>query len=135
MIKIVPFFEDAEEAFINSVITRLSFEVFLPGDYIVRQGSFGSKMYFIQQGMVDIIAPNGRVATTLHDGSYFGGVFCMYLCTYVFVYVIIMYVYKYACMYACTYVCVHVCMYMYVQIVHVCMYLRILYIQYIYVLV
>ena len=73
LIKIVPFFEDASEAFINCMTTRLKFEVFLPGDYIIRQGTFGSKMYFIQQGTVDVLLPNGKLATSLYDGSYFGG--------------------------------------------------------------
>ena len=69
----MPFFKDACDSFINTVTTRLKFEVFLPGDYIIRQGMFGSKMYFIQQGAVDVLTPSGRVATTLTDGSYFGG--------------------------------------------------------------
>ncbi len=29
-------------------------------------------MYFIQEGIVDIIMANGEVATSLSDGSYFG---------------------------------------------------------------
>lgn len=73
LVKIVPFFANADEAFIISIITRLTFEVFLPGDLIIRQGSFGSKMYFIQQGVVDVITTQNRVAATLSDGSYFGG--------------------------------------------------------------
>ena len=32
----------------------------------------GSKMYFIQEGIVDIVLKNGNVATSLSDGSYFG---------------------------------------------------------------
>ena len=32
----------------------------------------GSKMYFIQEGIVDIVLKNGQVATSLSDGSYFG---------------------------------------------------------------
>ena len=32
----------------------------------------GSKMYFIQEGIVDIVLKNGAVATSLSDGSYFG---------------------------------------------------------------
>ena len=32
----------------------------------------GSKMYFIQEGIVDIVLKNGEVATSLSDGSYFG---------------------------------------------------------------
>lgn len=34
-------------------------------------------MYFIQEGVVDIIKSDGQVLTTLSDGSYFGG-FCIY---------------------------------------------------------
>ncbi len=75
LVKIVPFFQDASEAFINCVVTRLKFEVFLPGDYIIRQGTFGSKMYFIQQGTVNILLPNKRITATLSDGSYFGGTY------------------------------------------------------------
>ena len=29
-------------------------------------------MYFIQEGIVDIVMQNGDVATSLSDGSYFG---------------------------------------------------------------
>ena len=43
-----------------------------PGDIIIREGTIGTKMYFIQEGIVDIVS-NGEVATSLSDGSYFGG--------------------------------------------------------------
>ena len=33
----------------------------------------GTKMFFIQEGIVDIIMSDGEVATSLSDGSYFGG--------------------------------------------------------------
>jgi hyperpolarization activated cyclic nucleotide-gated potassium channel 2 len=36
------------------------------------EGSMGSKMYFIQEGIVDIVLKSGAVATSLSDGSYFG---------------------------------------------------------------
>ena len=42
------------------------------GDIIIMEGSMGSKMYFIQEGIVDIVLKNGAVATSLSDGSYFG---------------------------------------------------------------
>ena len=35
----------------------------------------GSKMYFIQEGIVDVITKDGEVATSLSDGSYFGGMY------------------------------------------------------------
>ncbi len=33
----------------------------------------GTKMYFIQEGIVDIVTSDKEVATSLSDGSYFGG--------------------------------------------------------------
>jgi len=48
-------------------------EVFQPGDFIIKEGTIGTKMYFIQEGIVDIVTHNGEVATSLSDGSYFGG--------------------------------------------------------------
>ena len=33
----------------------------------------GTKMFFIQEGIVDIVTSDGEVATSLSDGSYFGG--------------------------------------------------------------
>ena len=32
-------------------------------------------MFFIQEGIVDIVTKSGEVATSLSDGSYFGGMF------------------------------------------------------------
>jgi len=69
----VPFFTHADSSFVTDVVTNLHHEVFQPGDYIVREGSIGSKMYFIQEGIVDVIAKTGEVVTSLSDGSYFGG--------------------------------------------------------------
>jgi CRP-like cAMP-binding protein len=54
-------------------VTKLRFEVFQPGDQIIHEGTIGDKMYFIQEGVVDIIKSDGQVLTTLSDGSYFGG--------------------------------------------------------------
>lgn len=71
--RVVPFFSSAPEAFITSVITRLTFEVFLPSEHIIRCGAIGNKMYFIQHGTVDVISSEGNLVTELSDGSYFGG--------------------------------------------------------------
>jgi len=61
------------------MITKLHYEVFQPGDYIIKEGTIGTKMYFIQEGIVDIVTKEGDVATSLSDGSYFGGKW-MYEC-------------------------------------------------------
>lgn len=42
------------------------------GDIIIKEGTIGTKMYFIQEGIVDIVMASGDVATSLSDGSYFG---------------------------------------------------------------
>lgn len=73
LVKVVPFFADADEVFITSVLTRLTFDVFLPGEYIIHCGAIGHKMYFILHGVVDVITSDNQVATSLCDGSYFGG--------------------------------------------------------------
>jgi hyperpolarization activated cyclic nucleotide-gated potassium channel 2 len=69
----VPFFTHADPNFVSEVVTKLRYEVFQPGDYIIKEGTIGIKMYFIQEGIVDIVTKNGEVATSLSDGSYFGG--------------------------------------------------------------
>ncbi|XP_067130647.1 potassium/sodium hyperpolarization-activated cyclic nucleotide-gated channel 2 isoform X1 [Centruroides vittatus] len=68
----VPFFANADPNFVNDVVTKLKYEVFQPGDIIIKEGTLGTKMYFIQEGIVDIVMTNGEVATSLSDGSYFG---------------------------------------------------------------
>ncbi|CAM1303664.1 HCN3 (predicted) [Pycnogonum litorale] len=68
----VPFFANADSSFVSDVVTKLIYEVFQPGDLIIKEGTIGSKMYFIQEGIVDIIMSNGEIATSLSDGSYFG---------------------------------------------------------------
>lgn len=73
LVKSVPFFTNADPQFVSEVISKLSFEVFQPGNFIIREGTMGTKMYFIQEGIVDIITKDGEVATSLSDGSYFGG--------------------------------------------------------------
>ena len=74
----VPFFTYADQDFVSEVVTKLKFEVFQPGDLIIKEGTLGNKMYFIQEGIVDIITKDGEVATSLSDGSYFGGKYTMY---------------------------------------------------------
>ncbi|KAG5444848.1 Potassium/sodium hyperpolarization-activated cyclic nucleotide-gated channel 4 [Clonorchis sinensis] len=72
LVAAVPFFTYADQDFVSEVVTKLKFEVFQPGDLIIKEGTLGNKMYFIQEGIVDIITKDGEVATSLSDGSYFG---------------------------------------------------------------
>ncbi|XP_064647590.1 potassium/sodium hyperpolarization-activated cyclic nucleotide-gated channel 3-like [Lineus longissimus] len=72
LVAAVPFFTHADPNFVSEVITKLKYEVFQPSDIIIKEGTIGTKMYFIQEGIVDIITKEGEVATSLSDGSYFG---------------------------------------------------------------
>uniref|UniRef100_A0A672HSP3 Cyclic nucleotide-binding domain-containing protein n=1 Tax=Salarias fasciatus TaxID=181472 RepID=A0A672HSP3_SALFA len=67
----MPLFANAEPNFVTAMLTKLHFEVFQPQDYIIREGTIGKKMYFIQHGVCSVIT-KGTLAMKLSDGSYFG---------------------------------------------------------------
>nr|XP_033781315.1 potassium/sodium hyperpolarization-activated cyclic nucleotide-gated channel 3 [Geotrypetes seraphini] len=67
----MPLFANADPNFVTAMLTKLRFEVFQPADYIIREGTVGKKMYFIQHGVVSILT-KGNKETKLSDGSYFG---------------------------------------------------------------
>ncbi|CAG5864804.1 unnamed protein product [Menidia menidia] len=67
----MPLFANADPNFVTAMLTKLRFEVFQPADYIIREGTIGKKMYFIQHGVVSILT-KGNIGMKLMDGSYFG---------------------------------------------------------------
>ncbi|KAJ8270071.1 hypothetical protein GJAV_G00110010 [Gymnothorax javanicus] len=67
----MPLFANAEPNFVTAMLTKLRFEVFQPRDYIIREGTIGKKMYFIQHGVVSVLT-KGTMGMKLSDGSYFG---------------------------------------------------------------
>ncbi|NBV84933.1 MAG: hypothetical protein EBS01_01415 [Verrucomicrobia bacterium] len=67
----VEFFRGVKEIFIREVVRMLTTESYIPGDYIIREGEFGTRMYFLTNGSVDIIVNGNRVAS-LSTGSPFG---------------------------------------------------------------
>ncbi|XP_072099985.1 potassium/sodium hyperpolarization-activated cyclic nucleotide-gated channel 2 [Mobula birostris] len=67
----MPLFANADPIFVTAMLTKLKFEVFQPGDYIIREGTIGKKMYFIQHGVVSVHT-KGNKEMKLSDGSYFG---------------------------------------------------------------
>ncbi len=73
LVAAVPFFRDADSDFVTEIISNLAFEVFQPGDIIIKEGSVGKKMYFIQHGVVKVNSTKSAEARHLADGSYFGG--------------------------------------------------------------
>uniref|UniRef100_G3PCR1 Cyclic nucleotide-binding domain-containing protein n=1 Tax=Gasterosteus aculeatus aculeatus TaxID=481459 RepID=G3PCR1_GASAC len=67
----MPLFANADPNFVTAVLIKLRFEVFQPSDFIIREGTVGRKMYFIQHGRVGVLTRGNR-ETKLSDGSYFG---------------------------------------------------------------
>uniref|UniRef100_A0A673FI39 Potassium/sodium hyperpolarization-activated cyclic nucleotide-gated channel 2-like n=1 Tax=Sinocyclocheilus rhinocerous TaxID=307959 RepID=A0A673FI39_9TELE len=67
----MPLFANADPHFVTVLLTKLRFEVFQPGDIIIREGTLGRKMYFIQHGCVSVITHDNKVKK-LNDGCYFG---------------------------------------------------------------
>ncbi|KAK1805369.1 hypothetical protein P4O66_019679 [Electrophorus voltai] len=67
----MPLFSNADPHFVTVLLTKLRFEVFLPGDIIIREGTLGCKMYFIQHGFVTIVTSDMK-EKILSDGCYFG---------------------------------------------------------------
>jgi len=67
----VPFFQGADEGFVNAIVTRLEPEVYLPGEHIITRGEIAEEMYFVKTGAVEISIDDAPV-TVLGPGSYFG---------------------------------------------------------------
>ena len=69
----VPFFSKADPEFVANLVRRLKFEMYLYNDEIIREGTIGKKMYFIQHGVVKVESSQSPDTRHLADGSYFGG--------------------------------------------------------------
>jgi len=67
----VALFKGASEIFVREIAQLLQSMVFLPDDYIIRQGEYGDCMYFLSNGDVEVLVNGVRVAT-LGQGSPFG---------------------------------------------------------------
>jgi voltage-gated potassium channel len=75
LIKRVPMFRRASDAFIREVALELAPVVLMPGDYVVRAGDRGRSMYFVSRGVVEVVSADGEtVLRTLSEGDFFGEV-------------------------------------------------------------
>ncbi|CAF97159.1 unnamed protein product, partial [Tetraodon nigroviridis] len=71
LVATMPLFANADPNFVTGMLSKLKFEVFQPNDYIIREGTVGKKMYFIQHGVASVITKSNK-EMKLTDGSYFG---------------------------------------------------------------
>ncbi|KAJ3592231.1 hypothetical protein NHX12_007359 [Muraenolepis orangiensis] len=70
LLKKVPMFQNQDAHFLNAVLLKLSYEVFLEGDVIAREGAPGDRMFFIDHGEVGL--EDDSFQRELCDGDYFG---------------------------------------------------------------
>ena len=68
----IPLFQEASDAFIESIALHLQAVVFTPGSYITRAGEIGEEMYFIVYGEVSVLNEQGEEISSLSDGDFFG---------------------------------------------------------------
>lgn len=54
-------------------LNKLNFEITFFLDVIVKEKTSGKKMYFLQQGLVEIRSAKTSTIKKLGDGCYFGG--------------------------------------------------------------
>lgn len=71
MLRKVELFKNAAEIFVREAIQMLTPLIYMPEDYIIRQGEYGDCMYFLSSGEVDVVVDEQCVAT-LGPGSTFG---------------------------------------------------------------
>ena len=67
----VEFFKNANEIFIREIVNMMKTEIFLPNDYIIRQGEHGECMYFLSNGTAEVLV-HGNPVAKLGTGSPFG---------------------------------------------------------------
>lgn len=69
----IPIFRSAESNFVNDMVRALQQEMFQSGDVIIKAGSkAAAKMYFIREGVLEILTKKGDFLKNVQRGSYFG---------------------------------------------------------------
>lgn len=64
-------FQNRDENFINALLFKLDYEVFLEGDVIIQRNAPGDRMFFIDHGQA--VMEMEAEERELCDGDYFGG--------------------------------------------------------------
>lgn len=56
-----------------TVMQALDHRLYMPGDYVIHYGQYGSEMFFINSGELDVLHPDGSmVLASLGPGEFFG---------------------------------------------------------------
>lgn len=71
LLRKVPLFQNRDENFINVLLFKLDYEVFLEGDVIIQRNAPGDRMFFIDHGQA--LMETESEERELCDGDFFGG--------------------------------------------------------------
>ncbi|HPS87153.1 MAG TPA: cyclic nucleotide-binding domain-containing protein [Spirochaetota bacterium] len=71
MLMKVELFKNSQDLFVREAIQMLKPLIYLPEDYIIRQGEYGDCMYFLSSGEIEVLVNDSQVAQ-LGPGSTFG---------------------------------------------------------------
>ena len=76
LVRKVPLFIGIDPTCILRIVNSLVVELFLKGDYLIREGEIGNEMYFLKRGRVVVFKREdpGNIFAVLTDHSYFGDV-------------------------------------------------------------
>ena len=72
LIEKVPFFRKASTDFLRDIVHLLEPCVFLPGDFIFKEGDVGNAMFFLSSGEVEVLSAREERIAVLSEGAYFG---------------------------------------------------------------
>lgn len=69
----VYFLKNTGSTFLRHFSGKLQRQLYQSGDSIVSNGALGSELFFLENGDVAVVLPNGVTIAHLRDGAYFGG--------------------------------------------------------------
>ena len=72
IIEKVPLLNGASPELIRELALELKPRIVVPGEEVFRHGVPGAEMYFILNGDVEIVTPDGQTLARLHGGDFFG---------------------------------------------------------------
>ncbi|MBC8342969.1 MAG: cyclic nucleotide-binding domain-containing protein [Bacteroidetes bacterium] len=70
----ISIFKDVDAKFAREIAMQLKPEIFVPGDYVFKEGDEGHHMFFIVNGELEILSKDEKLISTLHSGDFFGEV-------------------------------------------------------------
>lgn len=72
LISTFPFFKNIEEKNLDKVVNFFNFKKYQPGDFVIRKGDPGGRLFIIVSGSVNVLNDAGIIISVLDKGEVFG---------------------------------------------------------------